>query len=233
MLKNYLLIIACLFAVAKAKGQQETSKKTNRLTDSVKEVYNVLKSNKYIKHGLYQAIYRGNIPVATGMYDNDKKIGAWRFFDSDGRLLQTYDYNAHKVSYEAPETAASNLRYFADIDIDSTDVVTKPIKVGGRYYGYLPYLQLFKLPSDIWDIDRQRYTATVELLISPLGRLAYYKVHIAGYNYERVINMNVHLPNEEDMIFIPAKLNGEPVGCRIIIWARITDMGHLDFPQKK
>ncbi|MBD1366457.1 hypothetical protein IDJ77_21770 [Mucilaginibacter sp. ZT4R22] len=233
MLKNYLLIIACLFAVAKAKGQQETSKKTNRLTDSVKEVYTVLKSNKYIKQGQYQAIYQGEIPVAVGAFNNDVKTGIWRFFDAAGRLMQTYNYDTHKVSYEAPETAASNLRYFADIDIDSTDVVTKPIKVGGRYYGYLPYLQLFTLPRDITDIDRFRYIATVELLISPLGRLAYYKVNITGADYQRTINMNVHLPNEEDMIFIPAKLNGEPVACRIIIRARITDRGHLDFPWKK
>jgi hypothetical protein len=233
MLKNYILIFACLFAVAKANGQQETSKKTNRLTDSVKEVYNVLKSNKYIKHGLYQAVYRENIAVATGMYDNDKKVGIWRFFDSDGRLMQTYNYDAHKLNYEAPELITSNLRYFADVDIDSTDVVTKPLKVGGRYYGYLPYLQLFKLPNDIWDINRERYTATVELLISPLGRLAYYKVNIIGFDFKRTINMNVHLPNEEDMTFIPAKLNGEPVACRIIIAARITDSGHLDFPWKK
>jgi hypothetical protein len=218
--------------VTKATAQEETSKKTNRLTDSVKEVYNVVKDNKFIKQGLYMAIYQKNTPVATGLYNQNQKVGLWRFFDSYGTLIETYDYTTKKLVYEAPETINSNLRYFADINIDSTDVVTKPIKIGGRYYGYIPYLHLFTLPSDIWNIDRMKYSAVVELLISPLGRLAYYKVHIVGYNYERVINMNIHLPNEEDLNFIPARLNGEPVGCRIVIQARITDDGHLDFPFK-
>lgn len=230
MLKSYLLILTCLLAINKASAQEETSKKTNYLTDSVKEEYHVLKSNKHIKHGLYTAVYQKDVPVATGMYDNDKQIGLWRFYDSKGILRQTYDYSAKKLIYEAPEVVGSNLHYFADIDIDSTDVITKPIKIGGRYYGYIPYLKLFKLPDDISDIDRVKYTAQVELLISPLGRLAYYWVRITGHDgYERLIRMNINLPNQDDKIFTPCTKNGEPIACRIIITARITDSGHLDF----
>jgi hypothetical protein len=229
MLKNYILILTAVL-IGHTATAQEIKEKKSRLTDSVEEVYHVLKANKNIKQGLYQAVFEEMIPVASGAFDNDLKVGTWRFFDKRGKLLQVYDYDKKKLAYEAPETQSSGLRYFADIDIDSTDVVTKPIKVGGRYYGYIPYLQLFKLPVDIWDLDRKLYTAAVELLISPLGRLAYYKVHIAGpYNYERIINMNINLPNEEDKSFIPAKKNGEPVACRIVIAARITARGHLDF----
>ncbi|MEO7216007.1 hypothetical protein [Mucilaginibacter sp.] len=230
-LKNYIILLACVLAVNTATAQ-ETSKKTNRLTDSVTEVYNVLKVNKNIKQGLYQAVYQENIPVATGMYDNDKRVGTWRFFDPKGKLMETYDYSNGKLGFEAPETEVSNLRYFADIEIDSADVVNKPVKIGGRYFGYLPYVQLFKLPKDIWDIDRNKYIAQVELLISPLGRLAYYWVHITGYNYDRTIKMSLNLPNEDDKIFKPATKNGEPVACRIIIRARITEYGNLDFLAK-
>lgn len=229
MLKKYLLILAEIAICNSAIGQ-DTKQKTTRLTDSVYEVYHVLKTNKTIKQGLFHALYGETIPVAAGNLDNDVKVGTWRFFDTRGHLLQVYNYDTKKLEYEAPEAAGSDFHYFADVTIDSTDIVTKPIKIGGRYYGFIPYLNLFKLPDDIWDINRIKYAAVVELLISPLGRLANYKVTILGKDgYERVINMNLKLPNQEDKIFIPAKKNGEPVACRIIINARITDIGRLDF----
>lgn len=222
--------MAVAILVASIATAQDTKQKTTRLTDSVYEVYHVLKTNKTIKQGLYHARYGETIPVASGNFDNDVKVGTWRFFDIRGHLLQVYNYDAKKLEYEAPEVAGSDLHYFVDETIDSTDVVTKPIKIGGRYYGYIPYLNLFRLPEDIWDINRIKYTAVAELLISPLGRLAYYKVTILGKDgYERVINMNLNLPNQEDKIFFPAKKNGEPVACRIMINARITDIGRLDF----
>jgi hypothetical protein len=69
----------------------------------------------------------------------------------------------------------------------------------------------------------------VELLISPYGHLADYKVHLTAVNFERTINMNINLPNEEDMVFIPATLNGEPISSRVVIQCYVTNSGHLDF----
>ncbi|RWY53645.1 toxin-antitoxin system YwqK family antitoxin [Mucilaginibacter gilvus] len=229
MFKNYLFTAAAILIAITCQAQ-ETKLKTSHLTDSIDEVCHVLKSNKHIKDGLYQAVYNKITPVASGNYDNDKKVGTWRFYNTHGQVQQVYDYDKKKIAYEAPETEASNLRYFADIEIDSTDVITKPIKVGGRYYGYIPYLQLFTLPDDLKYIDPSRFNAQVELLISPLGRLAYYWVRLnSDSGYERVIHMNTNLPNEDDKIFTPCTKNGQPIACRIIITARITDEGHLDF----
>ena len=222
--------MAVAILVANIALAQDTKQKTTRLTDSVREVYQVLKTDKNTKQGLYQAVYGEATPVAAGSYHADNRVGIWRFFDSHGRLLQIYNYDTQKLEFEAPEVTGSDLHYFADVTIDSTDVVTKPIKIGGRYYGFIPYLKLFRIPLDIWDIDKTTYTAAVELLISPMGRLAYYRVHILGPDgYDRVINMNLNLPNQEDKIFFPAKKNGEPVACRIVIQARITGRGYIDF----
>ncbi|RFZ85422.1 hypothetical protein DYU05_07440 [Mucilaginibacter terrenus] len=208
---------------------QELTQRKNRLTDSVTEVYQTYKENKNIMHGLYQALYKKSTPVASGMYNKNVRVGIWRFFDSKGRLIETYDYDNKELKFEGREDITSALRYFVDRDLDSTAKVTKPIKIGGRYYGYIPYLRLFTLPRDLSDINKNIFSAVVELLVSPYGRLADYKVHLVAPNFERVINMNTHLPDPADMVFTPATLNGEGISCRIMIKAYITDDGHLDF----
>ncbi|TFF34122.1 toxin-antitoxin system YwqK family antitoxin [Mucilaginibacter psychrotolerans] len=229
MLKTLILFFSCIL-LAYSGNAQETTKKKNWLTNSVQEVTTVLKTNKNVKQGLYMALFQKTTVVATGMYDNNKKVGLWRFFSSQGQQLEVYDYTAEKLFFEAPEDTTSSLRYFVDRELQPTDKVTKPIKIGGRYYGYIPYLQLFTLPDYIDPSNKNFFDVTVELLISPLGRLASYKVNlnIKGKTV-RVINMNTNLPDEADKIFTPATLNGEGIACRIMIKAYITDNNHLDF----
>ncbi|MEO7216008.1 hypothetical protein [Mucilaginibacter sp.] len=231
LLKKSIAIIAFL-AILQVCHAQPLREKTNRLTDSVSEVYHVLTTNKYVKHGLYQALFQHFQPIATGMYENDKKAGIWRFYDPTGKLMQTYDYSTRLASFEAPEDTTSNLRYLLDRELRPGDKVTKPIKTGGRYFGYLNYLRLFNLPEAYQghpEVELNEVKTTVELLISPGGRLADYKVHINNGAQDNVIKMNTNLPDEEDRVFTPATLNGEPVACRIIIRAYITENGHLDF----
>lgn len=231
MPKNFFLFFAGIFIINNCLAQ-ETVKKRNRLTDSVTEVYQVLKSDKHTKQGLYQALFQKRIAVASGMYANDKRTGLWQFYDTKGRVIESYNFSTNKLYYEAPEDTTSSLRYFVDKQLDSTDKVTKPIKVGGRYFGYIPYLRLFKMPDYLTGLDLNSITAVVELLISPGGRLADYKVHImstVGGDVIKVINMNTDVPNPDDKIFTPATLNGEPISCRIMIKCYVTDDGHLDF----
>lgn len=208
---------------------QETIDKKNKLTGNVSEIYKVLASNPNIKQGLYQAVFKKKTVIATGMFENDKKTGVWRFYDQKGQAMQIYDYSKKQLLFEAKEDTSSSLRYFVDKKLDSTSTVTKPLKIGGRYYGFLPYLNLFTLPKDLRDVNYDLFSGVVELLISPYGRLADYKVHLTALNFNRTINMNIHLPNEEDMVFIPATLNGEPISSRVVIQCYVTNSGHLDF----
>jgi len=231
MLKRCFLFFAAILLFNTCFGQ-ETIQKKNRLTDSVTEVFQVLKSDKYTRQGLYQALFKKKIAVAHGAYNNNKRVGLWHFYDPKGTVIESYNYDNGKLYFEAPEDTTSNLRYFVDKQLDSTTKVTKPIKIGGRYYGYIPYMRLFKLPDSYTEMNRQiLITAVVELLVSPFGRLADYKVHLSTENGEdlRVINMNINLPDPADMTFTPATLNGEPVTSRIMIKGFVTDDGHLDF----
>ena len=229
MLKYYFILFTSAILTVNCFAQ-ETIEKRNRLTDDVTEYFTLLKSN-YTKQGIYKAIYKRKTAVATGMYDKDQKTGLWRFYNPQGKVLETYDYTNKKIYYEAPEDTSSSLRYFVDKQLDTTSKVTKPVKTGGRYYGYLPYLSLFTVPKYLRNIDYNAFSAVVELLITPYGRLAEYKVRLTTLNFEKTINMNINLPNEEDKVFSPATLNGEPISSRVLIRCYVTNSGHLDFEQ--
>ncbi|MDN3579251.1 hypothetical protein [Mucilaginibacter flavus] len=222
-----LLIIILLFA--KKGFTQETIERSRQTSKHITEKLHVLKSDKSTRQGSCLVIYDKKYAIANGKYDHDVRVGIWHFFTSDGHLVQNYDYNSKEITYEAPEDTLSNLRYFVDKQLADSDKTTKPFKVGGRYYGYLPYLKLFKLPANLMDINRTVSWAVCELLVSPYGRLAYLKVTLYSGNYTKTFNMNIDLLAEEDKVFVPATVNNQPIGCRIMLKAYIEDDGTLGF----
>lgn len=231
ILKNFLLFLCFLFCLTDCFSQ-ETIEKKNRLNDYVIEKFQVLKDHQEVRNGSYQALYRRRTPVAQGTYTNNKKTGLWRFYDPKGKLMQVYDYDSKTIRYEAKEyTQATDLSYGIDREISDTDKITKPIKVGGRYFGYLPYLGLYQPPFNPYEYGTYGCIAIVELLISPLGRLADFKVHTncSLIQYDQTISMHVNLFKEEDRQFIPATYNGQPIMSRILIRCTLNSSGYLEF----
>ncbi len=228
-MKKVILLIAIYFFVNHAVAQGSVMRK-NSLTQSVTEQFLVLKSNKEIKQGLYQAIYRRQIALASGNYADNKRIGAWHFYDKYGRLVQNFNYERNSITWEMADDSLSamHIRYGFDNKITDTDRVTKPMKAGGIYYGYIPYLKLFRLSDDYMETDLTQFTAILEILVSPGGRLADFKVHIKSPVDERITTFSTDLIDEDDRLFVPATINYKPVLCRIFVRCRITDDGELD-----
>lgn len=229
--KGLSLFLSLLFA-ASCCNAQDTREITTRLTNSVKEIYHVMKTDKNVMHGLYQAVYKERQPVATGLYNHDKRSGIWRFYDAAGQPMQTYDYDTNTVTFEAKEDTTSNFRYLLDKTLGPADKAHKPVITGGRYFGYLNYLKLFKLPAEYEshpEVTLNEVKTTLELLVSPGGRLADIKVNINNGAEDHYIRLKADLLPPEDKVFTPATLNGEPVACRIIIRVYITEDGGIDF----
>jgi len=166
-----------------------------------------------------------------GNYNKGVKTGIWTFYESDGRLVERFNYTTNRLLNEAPLDSAGNVDYLFDATFKTGDRLTRPIKVGGSYFGFLPYVNFFKLPFDVTDANTNWFHAYIELLISPGGRLADYKVHLwsTKYDYKQAFNIDTKLFNEEDRQFIPATLNNEPILSRIIIKCSVTPYGDLDF----
>jgi hypothetical protein len=210
---------------------QETIERNNRLTDSVTETFEVLKSNKDIKQGLYRALFKHKTLVATGNYTNDKKTGIWNFYRPNSKLVQRFNYDKNQLVFESGLDTLYDVHYLLDQKIEDTDTITRPVKTGGVYYGLIPYVSAFQVPFDTFETNTDDFDAVIELLISPLGRLADYKIHIVSdyYKYKQVFSLDVNLFSEEDRQFIPATLNSKPVLSRITIKCFLNSKGKLDF----
>jgi len=209
---------------------QDSILKKNRLTQTIVEQFFVLKNNNEIKQGLYQAMYRRRIALASGDYIDNKRVGLWHFYDRFGRLVQNFNYDRNSITWEIPDDSltAKHIKYRFDAKIKDSDRVTKPMKMGGIYYGFLPYLELFKLSDDYMGTDFSQFTATLEILVSPGGRLADFKVRIQSEDDERITTFSPDLIDEDDRLFVPATINHQPVLSRIFVRCRITDDGELD-----
>ncbi|MHB8206248.1 hypothetical protein [Mucilaginibacter sp.] len=228
-MKKVILLIAIHFVASGAVAQDSVMRK-NRLTQSVIEQFWALKSNKEIKQGLYQAIYRRRVALASGNYANNKRIGTWHFYDKYGRLVQNFNYERNSIAWEIADDTltAMHIGYGFDDKITDSDRVTKPMKVGGSYYGYIPYIKSFRLSDDYMGTDLSQFTAILEILVSPGGRLADFKVHIKSPVDERITTFSTDLINEDDRLFVPATINHKAVLSRIFVKCRITDDGELD-----
>jgi hypothetical protein len=224
-----LLFIAAL--CASGCFAQDTVGRRNWLTDSVIEHYYVLKSNADVRQGPYKAFFRRKTLIAYGNYRNGVKKGLWQFFDMKGRMAERFNYDKNKFTYEAPLYVVDYLDYLFDDSTKIGDKLTRPLKIGGIYYGFLPYVSVFQMPFDTRDIDTFDFIAYIELLISPLGRLADYNVRVVSvaYKYDYTFNLDINLFDEADKTFRPATLNGRPVMSRIIIRCSVNPDGKLDF----
>ena len=225
---SFFIIIS--FYITNCFGQ-DTVERKNRLSNTVIERFHVLKSNPEIRQGPYAAYLNRRILIAAGHYKDNKKTGTWYFFDSKGKLVERYSYDKKTFGYESPLDAADNLRYLFDDSLKKGDRLIVPVKIGGIYFGYLPYVNLFHLPFDSDDVDTYDFAADIELLISPLGRLADYKVRVVSedYEYDQTFRLDVKLFSEEDRTFVPATFNGQPALSRILIKCVVTPGGGLDF----
>ncbi|WP_345213980.1 hypothetical protein [Mucilaginibacter gynuensis] len=225
------IYLACILLLCISTGfAQQTVEVKNKLGDNVTEKYSILKdSTNEVRDGLYQCIYGKNIAFASGHYTRGKKTGLWHFFNKKGRLMQNYNYDIQKVLYEAPTDSAKNVVYVVDKEFTEKDTVTKPIIVGGSYYGYLPYVRNFYLPQDIKGTYMGQFSVVIELLVSPGGRLADYKVHVTAPGYDKVAKMSLKNISEGDKIFIPAYYNGEAISSTVLLKCRINNSGKLVF----
>lgn len=226
---NRIFIVAILILCSVYCRGQGNIEKKGRLSDRVTEKYYVLASDQTTKDGDYQAFYRRK-KIVDGHYTNNIKTGVWNYYNSKGVLLQTYNFDDNSLQYEAKETPNSNFHYFFDEDVTESDRLTKPIKIGGRFYGYLPYVNVFKTPFGVFG-QSEYFVAAIELLISPMGRLADYKVHLIAplLQYDQTFNLSLNFFSDDDKQFIPATLNHKRILSRIIIKCKVNDDGSLEF----
>jgi hypothetical protein len=227
MIRTTLLFI--LLSIGYIAQAQETIEVSNKLSPELTEKYHVLKSNNEVKQGLYQAIYKRKTVIASGGYTEGKKTGMWHFYDPAGKVIQHYNYSTKELLYLAPQDSTKYIEYNFDKKVTNSDRGTIPVRIGGNFYGYLPYIKLFKIASQDLYSSLSLY-AILQLLISPYGRLAECKLLIKDKVDQRVVDtyiLNNELLSDEDRTFVPATINHENVSATINILCKIQPDGSI------
>ena len=225
-MKKIISLTLILFCVNAAFSQKAVDRKHRLFTHVTERYQAVIGDKKEIRQGKYEATYK-DIVIAQGQYIDDKKSGIWHFYDKEGNRVEDFDYDNHKLLNESVEDTTSNFRYRVEAELKPGDVATKPIKVGGRYFGYISYLKLCQFPVDVV-VGNSFHRVQLELLISPLGRVAQYKAHIYIDKQDIVSFINTDNLSEEDKTFIPATLNGQPITSTIIIQCYTSGYNEID-----
>ena len=62
-------------------------------TDRIKFRYELRKGadGRYARNGFSRAFYLGGGVEREGTYRNDERVGVWKYYDPEGRLLRTED----------------------------------------------------------------------------------------------------------------------------------------------
>jgi len=222
MLRTVLFLM--VFAVCRVGFAQETMPISRFHPGGIFENYNVLKSDPKIKQGLYQLITRKKTAIVSGGYNNGVRVGVWHFYDQRGKVVELYNYTTKQLLYEAPADSTNNfIQYRFDKQVAENDSITRPVRIGGTYYGYLPYVKLFKIDASNHYAEAP-LSAFMEILVSPSGQLAECKLVVKLKLTDRVVDtymVNNELLNPDEKTFIAATINHVPVTSTISIYCKI------------
>jgi len=175
-MKRTLTILTCILAL-NAFGQ-----KTKEITKKYKnpwytEKFSVLKSDKNVKHGNFQKLgyedclvidgyydkgkkdslwttyyWRSKQIEKQGLYQDDQRIGEWKFYTSDGTLIQTYDYTTQKLVYSIKPTKETTV--LQDEQESKKVLLSNPQFIGStiELYDYISPAQMEMTKSDEYNL---------------------------------------------------------------------------------
>ena len=225
-MKNLFLFVTLTFYFVNCFAQAVVVRK-NKLTDNLSEQFQtVIEAKQQIKQGTYHAFYNRKTVIASGIYKDNKRTGIWHFFAPDGTPLENFNYDNNMLLYEAPHNSLSRIHYKVDYVLKDSDKTTPPIRLGGRFFGYIPYIRLLTPYIDKYYL--RNYLVVMKLLVSPMGRLAEYNIDVVRYDTNVITyTMDTSTLSDEDKTFIPATLNDKTITSQISVFCIVSDSGEV------
>lgn len=211
--------IICFAQDSTKLNEPELVERTNDRSSIIHEKFTVLKSNKKVKQGLFQAFYEGKILLATGKYDNGVKSGVWRYCDNKGLVSQVYSYTNKKLIYnKTPDTAF--VQFDFDEKIAPTDTLTYPVKIGGSMYGYWFVFNssVKQFSTDMHNVGLQsKYNCFNILSIDANGMLTRWQLLATNTGFKKLYEVPIDQLTQEDKLFVPATQNGKPIPSKAYV----------------
>ncbi len=205
---------------------QETKSVSKKVSETLEEKYNVLKSDKKIKTGEYKVVdYNKNVFV-KGEFANNKKVGVWSYFGTEGKLVQQYDFSANKLIMEDedPKSIVREGYDLVGVVTNDGDKIEPPVKIGGGNYGFYLLYDIRSIPMAV-----RNEMATIEssmqyiFFISEKGELISWDIIYA----DKTDDPKREKPSIKGLPadayeFIPAKVNGKPVKSKLLYSVKLT-----------
>lgn len=219
ILLNFLLLISCT-----AFAQEKTVQMVNKLGSETVEKFNVLKSDRSVRHGEYNAFYR-TVMVAHGFYQHGKRVGFWDFYNEKAKLIQAYNYDYNKVTY-VDTTGRKGIRYFFSDSLKVTDTVTNPVKIGTFWYSLIPILyQDVLTPMVKKDYpDAKLVRCTHVITVSETGQLIKHEVMASADGLNKLYVLDDSKFDDDLKQFVPGMINNKPAVTKIYTIASVNLM---------
>jgi hypothetical protein len=215
-LKFVLLLSICLLSVS--LFGQEVVKKRKHINTIWDAEYEVLASDKKIKHGLFTIINTLNKKViAIGKYSNNIQSGNWLYYDLDGKLVQRYNFDTKDISFDNPILLKANYKF--PFELMHTDSVNVPIKIGGFYYGlnFVFFEANNQALMYAFRMNLENYKLIQYLHIDENGQLTNWETLVKSSNTEQKFKNSLDNLDNEQKLFLPAIHNKKPISCIMMI----------------
>jgi hypothetical protein len=232
-MKSIRAVVALLLfatVLSNAALAQETLARNKMIGHWFEEHYNVLKSDKNVRQGAFQA-QKGAVTLATGAYTNGRPTGEWKYYNMQGKLVQVFDQDNHTLSYNDTTDVRFDGYAFGQ-DVAPGDAVVPPVKLGGKT------LTIFPLMSGASDVLQELYrsngrnTADYEILhlfkIDPSGRMTDHDIMYVTNGHTKTVAANDKDLPEEHKRFVPATINGKPVSSTVSLKGHLKTLAATD-----
>lgn len=207
--------------------------------------YHVLKSDEQIKHGPYTIkSYSGNTDLVSGTYnqgkktgdwteryyrqgqnlkslgtyDNDIKVGKWTFYNTQGEIIQEYDFDKKELLSSTECSSKTTFEVYKNGVKSRSKLDCPALYIGGKQ---ALIDELLKKISESFQFDQKekekkymKFENFISFLIDENGNLE----NLEFYDDVKIPNLKKFIENElnnKKGMWIPGELNGEKVKSNI------------------
>lgn len=188
------------------KTKEVFNKKTN-------EMYEVLKSDKAIKHGYYHKYGYNNKLITKGYFKNDTKDSIWTFYNVESEIIQKFDYNRNDIIfYRLDEWEKKRKILLINSNSENINFDRPPIYLGGSPALFFHLGTIIRYPAEAQKANKSGISE-ISFEIDEWGNTSNYKyVKRIGYGMDEEA-MRV-LKEISSTNWIPAVYQGKKVAVK-------------------
>lgn len=181
------------------------------------------------RDGLWTEKYdqAGNQVRIKGSYDKGEKIGEWKYFDSEGNLIQVFDYDKGALTMNSECGEKTSFTVEVSGDLKTRELTCPPTRIGGlKIFTKDLYREIYKVtPFEINSPGRTNISIDENLsfFISPEGAIEEIKYSGAQKNEQLDKVIKNYLSANKDG-WISGEIDGEKVKAQLNIPIRIRMM---------